>query len=193
MEHHKRKIRGITLLRARPAFGISLLVIPVIVLGVWLLGAEWHRTLYANALLSLSVLAFLFFIFISGGLFYGVKLKDDLGRITDRARWRKMPGSKLFARLGEALGTAAEDILWIAFWVALGAVLWLLGNVFWIAILVFTAMLYRVFFRALRLVFKKGPVCKGNLLKSVTFGLAYTMLYSCWIYAIIFVTHRLVP
>jgi hypothetical protein len=69
--------------------------------------------------------------------------------------------------------------------------LWLFGAVLWTGIIVFMAMLYWIFFRALRLVFKNSNKCKDNLTTSVAYGLGYTTLYNFWIYGIILSTHYL--
>ncbi|REC53270.1 hypothetical protein DRF62_14510 [Chryseobacterium piscium] len=69
--------------------------------------------------------------------------------------------------------------------------LYFLGFFFWAAILFFAAMLYWIFFRALRLVFKNSRKCKGDLLKSFAFGFFYSFLYISWIYGIIFLVNYL--
>jgi hypothetical protein len=67
--------------------------------------------------------------------------------------------------------------------------LWWLGAIFWFSVLLFAAMLYWIFFRALRLVFKNANRCKNKLKESIAYGLGYTLLYNCWIYLIILIGH----
>lgn len=81
---------------------------------------------------------------------------------------------------------------WIVMTLVIVLLYWFLCLLVWPLIIVFIAILYWVFFRALRIVFKKSGICKGNLLKSLAYGLIYTTLYSIWIYSIIFGTHYLV-
>ncbi|GAA4371648.1 hypothetical protein GCM10023186_00290 [Hymenobacter koreensis] len=59
----------------------------------------------------------------------------------------------------------------------------------WVVFLVFAAMLYWIFFRALRLVFRHSAECKGQLGKSIRYGLIYTLLYNGWLYSIILLGH----
>jgi hypothetical protein len=49
-------------------------------------------------------------------------------------------------------------------------------------------MLYWIFFRALRLVFKNSNRAKGSLLESIKWGVVYTTLYNFWIYGIFYIT-----
>jgi len=60
-------------------------------------------------------------------------------------------------------------------------------TVVWVMLMIFLGMLYWVFFRALRLVFKNSVKCKGDFSKSVLLGLGYTLLYTSWMYGIVFV------
>ncbi len=78
----------------------------------------------------------------------------------------------------------AGILLWILAAVVLSVVLFLFGEVLLVAVFAFMAMLYWVFFRALRLVFRHSHQTKGRLLASLGFGLVYTLLYNSWIYGI---------
>ncbi|NJM80437.1 MAG: hypothetical protein HC854_13990 [Flavobacterium sp.] len=64
-------------------FIITLLVIPVTILSVWFYGIGKHKTVIENSLLSTSILSIAFFLFITIGLYKGIKLKDTIGKITD--------------------------------------------------------------------------------------------------------------
>jgi len=94
---------------------------------------------------------------------------------------------------GQAIGEAMSSIL---LWILVGFLalifLWFFGMAVWAGMIVFIAMLYWIFFRALRLVFKNSSQCKGNLLKSLGFGIGYTVLYYFWIYGIILGIHYLI-
>jgi hypothetical protein len=70
----------------------------------------------------------------------------------------------------------------------LAVFLWFFGQVLWMMLIAFTAMLYWIFFRALRLVFKNSNRSKGNLMESMRLGVLYTFLYNFWIYAIFIFT-----
>jgi len=83
-------------------------------------------------------------------------------------------------------------VVWFLFSIALMVFMWLFSALMWTMVLVFVAMLYWIFFRALRLVFKNSNKCKGNLASSAAYGIGYTILYNFWIYGIILAAHYLV-
>lgn len=178
----------------------TVVIVVLVILSVWISGAGSHRSLFQNSVLSTSILATVLFLFISLGLYFGLKLKDNVGHIIDREKIvkyrKKRPKIDSFDLPDISLGGEAgcgelilSVILWIFFSIVLVFLLYFLGVVFWVVILLFTAMLYWIFFRALRLVFKNSRYCKGNLVKSVAFGFFYTFLYISWIYGIIFLAH----
>lgn len=191
------------LINTKTVFSISLLIVAITVLSIWLLGLGQHRTIFENSLLSLSILSVIFFIFITVGLYKSYKLKDDMGKLTDKVSFDKLP--KMPASSDSAVeitagvadlgaeegitGIIISIILWFLFSVAIVFILWLFGAIFWFVIIAFIAMLYWIFFRALRLVFKKSHKCKGDLAKSMTWGLGYSLLYIAWIYGIVLLLH----
>lgn len=129
------------------------------------------------------------------GNFYGLKLKENVGSILNKEKLKwysdKAPeiGSLEFdpPSVGDSIGGAIISIaVWVIFSFVLIFLSYFLGLFFWTAILFLTAMLYWIFFRALRRVFKNSRNCNGNLLKSMTYGLFYSFLYVFWIYGIIF-------
>lgn len=184
-----------TLITTKSLFIISLLVASLTIIAVWLLNMGYHNSLFENSVICTSILSLVFFAFIAAGLYKGIKLKDDVGKITDSIAFKKKNFSKLmdfFSPFGDVLPDAdgiAEGcfaiILWTIILIVLVIFLWLFGTMLWAAILAFTGMLYWIFFRALRLVFKNGNKCKGDLRHSILYGLAYTFLYNFWIYGII--------
>lgn len=173
-------------------------IIVLVILSVWLSGRDSHRSLFQNSVLSTSILAAAFFLFISVGLYYGLKLKENIGSILNKQRLKRYSdnppsvGSFDFdvPAVGDSIaGIILSIILWFVFTVILVFLLYFLGLFFWAAILLLAATLYWIFFRALRVVFKNSGKCKGNLLKSLTFGLFYSFLYISWIYGIIFLAN----
>lgn len=175
-------------------------IIVLVILSIWLSGIHSHRSLFQNSILSTSILAGTFFLFISLGLYYGLKLKDNVGNILNKERLKKYSnnapeiGSFDFDGpvLGDGIGgIIISIILWILFSIVIVFLLYFLGFFFWAAVLFFAAMLYWIFFRALRLVFKNSRKCKGELLRSLGFGLLYSFLYVSWIYGIIFLVNYL--
>jgi len=184
------------ILNSRNIFIITLIVITLTIITVWLFGLGDHRSFFENSLLSTTLLSVAFFLFISIGLFKGIKLRDNLGEITDRFDPSKID----FIREAVAdrsiedapdisegiFGIIISLILWFIMAVVISYLCWAFGAIIWFSILTFIAMLYWIFFRALRLVFKKSEKCKGNYSNSILYGLSFTILYNFWIYAIIF-------
>ena len=186
------------LLNTKTIFYSSILVVAATIIAVWLFGLGKDRTMYENSLLSTSILFGMFFLFLAIGLFRGVKLKDNLGKFTDRIKKTKFPemgdigGADLPLDAGDGIGGIILGIiLWIIVSILAIFLLWFFGAVLWVGMLVFMAMLYWVFFRALRLVFKHSKMCKGDLSKSLKIALLYTSLYCLWIYGVIFLVHAL--
>lgn len=178
----------------------TLAIIILVILSVWLSGTNSHRSLFQNSILSTSILAATFFIFISSGLYFGLKLKENVGHILHRERIKKysdnisLPDVSGFdpPAVGDGIGgVILSIILWFLISIVFAFLLYFLGFFFWAAILFFAAMLYWIFFRALRLVFKNSKSCKDNLLRSLGFGFFYSFLYISWIYGIIFLVNYL--
>lgn len=185
---------------SRTIITVSIIVAVLTILSIWLFGLGQHRTIFENSLLSTSILSIAFFLFLTIGLYKGIKLKDDIGKITDKIKIDKMPDLSTgiefpgdIPDVGEGFAGIILGILaWFLVSILLLLFIWFFGAVFWTMILVFAAMLYWIFFRALRLVFKNSNKCKENLSRSVAYGLGYTTLYNFWIYGIILATHYLV-
>lgn len=181
-------------------FIITLLVIPVTILSVWFYGIGKHKTVIENSLLSTSILSVAFFLFITIGLYKGIKLKDTIGKITDNINTKKTAFLKDILSsdlspiesgldVAEGIGgTVFSIVLWLIVTLILSYLFFALGTIIWFSILLFLTMLYWIFFRALRLIFKKSAVCNGNFERSVFYGFIYTLLYNFWIYGLILLT-----
>ncbi|MBK8551246.1 MAG: hypothetical protein IPL53_09375 [Ignavibacteria bacterium] len=150
-----------------------------------------------DLLILIPILALLLFIFLTIGLFHGIKLKDDIGAITDKIKsYKKIhpldihTGGPDFeaSGIGELI---VGLLLWLVVSFILAYLFWITGAILWILFLLIAASLYWIFFRALRLVFLKSRICRGNLIKSAAYGFLYTFLYTSWIYAIIYTVQYL--
>ncbi|MCI1189174.1 hypothetical protein MON38_17255 [Hymenobacter sp. DH14] len=191
--------RSYRLLSAGNVALVSAAVVVVTTVAVWLLGLGQHRTLFANSLISTSILFGAFFLFTAVGLYHGVKLRDDVGRLTDRISRKNFPGTSGLESLPDfdfseghgILGILAAIVMAVVVAILAVFVIWLVGALLWTGILIFAALLYWVFFRALRLVFKNSNRCRGRLGASLWEGFWYASLYTCWIYGIIMAAHYL--
>lgn len=182
-------------LETKYVFFSTLVIITVVLLSVWLSGKTGHRSLFQNSILSTSVLAGVFFLFISIGLYSGLKLKDNVGNILNKEiiqryadKTPKFDGFEFDPpAIGDGIGGVILSVLlWIVISILLIFLSYFFGLFFWSAVLLLGAILYWIFFRALRLVFKNSGKCKGDLLKSFGFGFFYSFLYISWMYGIIF-------
>lgn len=191
------------LIESKTIFRISILVALLTILGVYFWGLGQHRTFFENSIISTTILSVAFFLFITIGLYRGVKLKDNLGQITaekismydtldvtEHTSHHQSSGTEVDADDG-IIGVLIAFVLWILWAIFVAVALWIFSNVIAIVIAAFAAMLYWIFFRALRLVFKNSNKSKGNLLESIRFGLTYTLLYNFWIYGIFMLTEYL--
>ncbi|WP_156907033.1 hypothetical protein [Epilithonimonas caeni] len=176
-------------------FYSSIVIILLVVLSVWISGSNSHHTLFQNSILSTSILALAFFLFVSISLYRGVGLKDNLGKIFTKESFNKRikstsdftPDIDVPSIDAEGIGGIILSILaWIAFTIAALFVLYFVGVFFWSILLLLLAILYWIYFRALRLIFKNSKRCKDNLAKSLGFGFFYSTLYISWIYGVIF-------
>ena len=170
-------------------------VIALTILGVYFWGLGRHNTFFENSIISTTILSIAFFSFITIGLFKGVKLKDNLGKVVDKFKtidtsdFSSNLASSAPIEVGEGMaGIIFSILLWIVMAIVLAIALWIFSNVLVVAILTFIAMLYWLFFRALRLVFKNSNKSKGDLIESMKWGFTYTILYNFWIYGIFIVT-----
>ena len=190
----KRK-RTYKLVETKDLFIVSLIVIVLTILAVYLWGLGQHHTFFENSVISTTVISIAFFVFITTGLYNGVKLKDNVGRITDK--FKRVDAVDIPSELpsvepidiGEGIaGIIVGILLWIVVAILLAVSLWIFSNVLVLVVMTFVAMLYWIFFRALRLVFKNSNKSKGDLMESVKWGLSYTLLYNFWIYGIFILT-----
>lgn len=189
-------MRNKTFLETKFTFYASLVIILLVVLSVWISGISSHQTLFQNSIISTTILAVSFFLFISFSLYNGVKLKDNLGSIFSKEKFKEINQSSSgfdtanldipevgFDGIG---GIILGIIAWIFFTIILLLVLYIVGVFFWSILFLLLAMLYWIYFRALRLIFKNSGKCKGNLLKSISLGFLYSAIYVSWIYGIIY-------
>lgn len=189
-------MRNKTFLETKFTFYASLVIILLIVLSVWISGRNSHHTLFQNSIVSITILAISFFLFVSISLYNGVKLKDNLGSVFSKEKFKEISTSSSgfdTANLdipdvgSDGIGGIIFSIFaWIFFTIALLIMLYIIGVFFWSVLFLLLAMLYWIYFRALRLIFKNSGKCKGNLLESIGLGFFYSALYVSWIYGIIY-------
>jgi small-conductance mechanosensitive channel len=178
------------------------------ILSVYFWGLGHHRSFFENSMMSTTVLAIAFFSFTTIGLYRGIKIRNDVGKMTDlyqskflRADYSSSTNTKSkttnssssyewlnFADAtpdgDDILGIIVAIVVWLVVAIVLAFALAFIGDILIVSVLAFVGMLYWIFFRALRLVFKNSNRSKGDFLESMKWGLTYTFLYSGWIYGI---------
>jgi hypothetical protein len=184
------------LITTKIVFILTIIVSVLTIVSIWLFGLGQHRTIFENSILSTSILSVVFFLFLTIGLYNGIKLKDNIGKLTDKLKIPDLSDTANngdFIDIGDGIeGIVLSIILWTVVTILVAIFFWLFGAIVWTSIILFMAMLYWIFFRALRLVFKNSNKCKSNWTTSLSYGLAYTLLYNFWIYGIILSTHYLI-
>ena len=186
-----------TYLKGKSIFIVSLLVIATTVLTVYLTGINYNRSLTSNLYLSLAIIAIALFLFMTYGLYKGIGVIDNF------PKFREFKTENIFIEsgelpeissvdVGEGIGSLIVSILiWIGMSVLFIFLCIVLEAFLWFSIFIISAMLYWVFFRALKFVFSKSKDTKGDIGISGIYSLAYTLLYVGWIFGIVYLTEIL--
>ena len=181
----RRLFYGRTILIATLATAI------ITILLVFFTGLESHRSVINNALISLSILAAAFLIFLSTGLYYGVQVVDNLkGKF--KLRWGNTdtwsPPVIADVDMDIENGCLGGILAWIVAALVSIILLFFLQTIVWAAFAILIGAIYWVLIRALKLIFSRSGDCKGQLGKSLSIALTYTVLYIGWIYGIIYIS-----
>ncbi|WP_422361393.1 hypothetical protein [Reichenbachiella sp.] len=176
----------------------SLSILSTVVI-VYLTGLNSHRTIIENSFISLSILALVFLLFLSIGLYIGLHINDNLSH-KFKIMWGKpkttilsnsstIPETPGLPDVGDGIeGILLSIVLWVVMTVLFILFLILLELFLWAGLLGFVALIYWVIIRALKLIFAKSSECQGDLFKSVTYGAGYTVLYIGWVYGVIYLS-----
>ncbi len=181
-------------LKGKSVFIVSLLVIGTTITTVYLTGINYNRSLTSNLYLSLGIIATVLFLFMTYGLYSGVGLIDNFPKFRNFRRGDLIGNtSSTFdipsIDIGDGVGGfILSIILWIGMTILIIILLIVLKAIFWFSIFIILAMLYWIFFRALKFVFNKSKDTKGDLGISVVYSLTYTLLYIGWIFGIVYLT-----
>lgn len=124
------------LVNTKTVFTITLIVGTLTMVSTWLFGMPLQRTLLENTLLSTSIFSLAFFLFISIGLFKGIKLKDNIGNLAGRLKPPAMrnitdaASNADFMLVGDGIpGILLSAVLWVLITVVIGLCLWLFSAV----------------------------------------------------------------
>lgn len=181
-------------LKGKSVFTVSLLVIGITILTVYLTGINFNRSLTSNLYLSLGIIATVLFLFMTYGLYKGIGLVDNFPKFrsfrTGDLTTSASPNLDFpSVEVGDGLGGMILSILlWIGMSILFIVLLIVLEVVFWFSLFIILAMLYWIFFRALKFVFSKSKDTKGDIGIAAIYALTYTLLYIGWIFGIVYLT-----
>ena len=174
----------------------GLFVIAVTAASVFLLG---KRSVFVETELTLAIVAAALFVFLAVGLYHGVRVrrKDLPGTdvqtfSADGMDWSLPDGLPDIGGGDEGcLGAIAAFVLVVIAAVVAVVLLWFLVNLgFVLWVVLFGAVAY-VFYLALRQVFAKSRRTRGNLGASLAYALLYTLLYTGWLFAVVWIADGL--
>lgn len=144
--------------------------------------------------MSLVIIATTLFLFMTYGLYIGIGLIDNFPKFRNFQTGDLISGASPDIDMpsidvGDGIGGMILSILlWIAMSFLFVVSLIVLEAVFWFSLFIILAMLYWVFFRALKFVFSKSKDTKGDIGISAVYSLTYTLLYVSWIFGIVYLT-----
>ena len=183
-----------TYLKGKSVFIVSLIVIGITILTVYLTGINYNRSLTSNLYLSLGIIATTLFLFMTYGLYTGIGLIDNFPKFQDFYSRAWTSGATEHIDIpeidvGEGIGGLILSIvMWFIISILFVILLIVLEAAFWLSLFIILAMLYWIFFRALKFVFSKSKDTKGDIGISAVYSLAYTLLYVGWIFGIVYLS-----
>ncbi|MBU3010017.1 hypothetical protein KO506_01210 [Polaribacter vadi] len=184
-------------LKGKSVFIVSLFVIAISILTVYLTGINYNRSLTSNLYLSIGIIAISLFLFMTFGLYKGVGLIDNFPKFRSFKRGTILenaspPFESPIIEVGDGIGGLILSILlWIGMTILIVILFIVLEAIFWFSFFIILTMLYWIFFRALKLVFNKSKETKGDIAISAFYSLTYTILYSGWIFGLVYLTEIL--
>lgn len=179
-------------LNGKSLFIISLTVVAITVVTVYLSGINYRRSITDNFYISLSIIGVALFLFMLVGLYKGLGLNNNF------PEYKNYKMGDFFSLAGTEIDTPAittDDpitsflgtvLSWILVTIVAFVLLIVLEVLFWASLFTVIALLYWVFFRALRLVFIKSRFTKGKLKLSTWFAIQYTLLFVGWMFVLVY-------
>ncbi len=181
------------LISSKLLFISFLITIAVTSLTVFFTGLDIKRSIYENTFITLTILSGSFFCFLTAGLYYGIKMKQTMKvKLNNEVKVSTVPAEAPdmnfdVPEMGDGIEGALLSLLfWVAVTFGTVAFLFFFETILYGGFIVIVAALYWIFYRALRLVLKQSILCKGDLTAAVKTGFIYTLLYSGWIYLIVY-------
>jgi hypothetical protein len=185
------------------AKAVALLALLDLGLSAAILYGLGDKSLFLETELTLAVIAGSLFLFLTVGLFRGVRIRRE--QLTTGGKgWSldgdfvdlsglDLPDIGLDLDFDEGiLGVIVAMLVSIVAVIFLAGLAWVLINVVWGLAIVLAVAVFWVFNRALRQVFAHSRRCRGNLAASLTFAALYTTLYTGWLFVLVWAIHHFV-
>ncbi len=184
---------------SRLLFIVTLIIISLTIIFVWFFGLGKHRAMFENTMISSWILTTVLFQFLFVGLYMGFKLKENIGKIEPKPFF-KLSVKGFFKDLMAVspdvsglmpFGDSPFEVI-LVFILSAGLIIVILAYIsatLFPLIILFIAILYWVFYRAVKFAFKKSKICKGKVFISLVYSFLFTLTYSFWYYIIIFSVH----
>ena len=185
-----------TYLKGKSVFIVSIVSITITCLTIYYTGQNFNRSLSDNLYLSLVIIASALFIFMTTGLYKGIGIEDNFPKYKNFKTGDLISGSGSLPEIpigevGDGIGGIIISILlWVVMTIVFFVLLILLEALFWISLFIILSMIYWVFFRALKVVFSKSKITKGNIINSLRYSFLYTITYTGWLFAIAYFTQE---
>lgn len=91
----------------------------------------------------------------------------------------------------DLVGCLLAIVLWIGVTLLIIVLLPILIDLVWAVAFIVIAVLYWIFYRALRVVFIRSRQCRGNLPRSLGYAAFYTLLYTGWLFVVLLIVRTL--
>lgn len=173
-------------------FIITSCIVILTLLFTVLWGLECQKNIYEISLVSLTILSLTLFLFLVVSLYKGSELNDTDDKI-DIVGTPDIPDINTLGHIdlgGEGIaGLLMGILLWIVVSVLFIILLWIFTTIIWAGAIVCIGMVYWVFFQAIKMVLKHSSTCKNNITLSIKYAGLYSILYTFWIYALVFIAN----
>jgi hypothetical protein len=163
----------------------SIFIVALVSLFIFIVS---KRSIYDELEYIIIIVAIILFVFLSYGLFVGARLKGKPK--TPKFTFLKKLFDVSFDLDAFDLFGDFEPLAWIGVTIFAIALLLFLTTAVWSAVIGLIFIFYWIVYRAVRLVLLKGSKCKGNLVLSIKFSLFNTILYSGWIFGIVWIVEH---
>lgn len=147
------------------------------------------KSIYDELEYVIAIMAAILFFVLQYGLYMGVQIE---GKPTFPKLHTLNTAYRAFNLLDilEILASLDDLFFWLGVSIFAIVTLAFLATLLWSAVLVLAFMFSWLLYRTIRLVLLKGRRCKGNNSLSFQYAALYAILYSSWIFAIVWIAEH---